>query len=273
MAEEGKTTEGGEDGEKLDRILGHMDSLHAKHDAMALKTEAHGAKIDALCSRMDAMESAMNEGGMADKAKADKAKADAAEKEEKEKEEKAKADKAKADSEEVEKAKADAAASKARADALEARLADMDKRIPAQLPDEQRALFAAEQAKAERVHQAFGDSAGAPHWMNGETRTQYVARLASKFKDHSKSWKSVDLNKLPEDALAVAAERIYADAMDFALHPSDVAPGTLRMIPSKDDTGRVIKRFAGDIKTTFGPFMQPVRHLVALAPRQFKTTH
>lgn len=266
-------------GEKLDKLLSGLDSITSRLDAVEEKEKAKADSgsniekfIDAFTKRMDAE----CEERKADRKRLDDVSSmmdafgkrmDAMSKkdaEETEDEKKAKADataKKDAEEKEAEKAKADAAARADSNASLMARLAEMDKRIPAQLPENERSVLASEQAKAERVHQAFGDSAGAPHWLNGESRVQYVARLASKFKDHSKDWKSVDLNVLPEAALDVAATRIYADALAEAAHPTTVRPGVLLPQFVKDAAGRVITKYVGDPNACWDQFNPPVRHV------------
>lgn len=260
---------------KLDAIAAHLDSLHKRMDSDAEERKADKARMDAACARMDSAE----EERKADKAKkdaeemaADKARKDAAEKEEEEKAEKVKADAAKKDADEKEKkAKADAA----RADAnpeLRAQIADLQARIsrmPADVTDEDRAHFVAAQSQAERVAQAFGDSAGAPRWLNGETVPQYRRRLLSKYKAHSADWKDADLSKIADDsALTVIEKRIYADAMQAALHPTDLGAGQLREIKRVDAAGRTISNFVGSETAAWAPFANPHRRGKVVRPPQ-----
>ena len=251
-----------EGGEKLDKVLAHLESLHTKHDALA-------GTCDALGKRMDAIEEHVHGKAKADadeKERADaKRKADAEEKQRADAKMKADADaeaKAKADAEEKEradgaKAKADAeekerADAKAKADAaargdtaLAARLAEIEKRLPTQIPEDQRQRFVDEQVQWERVAHAFGDSAGAPRPLNGETFVEYSRRLTAPYKKHSKDWKDTDLSTLQEQALGIAGRQIRADALQAAAHPSDVPAGVLREIRQRDQAGREIIRFVG----------------------------
>jgi hypothetical protein len=226
---------------KSDGMSEFMDSFKKRMDAAEEERRADRARLDEMCGKVDAM--AKKDGEESEEEK--KKKADAAEAEEKAKKDAAEAE---------EKAKKDAAG--VNADLL-ARLAEIDKRLPASLPENERQAFVVEQARAERVHQMFGDAAGAPHWHNGETRQQYLARLASKFKAHSRDWKDIDLNALPEAALAVAATRIYADAMEAARHPTDLPAGTLRMLTEKDQAGRAIHKFVGSEDAAWKMFSNP----------------
>lgn len=237
---------------KADGMSEFMDSFKKRMDAWEESSKADKARLDAACEKMDAMSKKDEESEEDKKKKEEQAKKDAAQAGEKAKKDAAEAD---------EKAKKDAANGNS---ALLDRLAVLEaqaKHIPDVLPNDQRALFASTQMNAERVYQAFGDSAGAPHWLNGETHPQYVARLASKWKDHSKDWKSVDLNALPEAALHIAATRIFADALAEATHPTKVRPGVLIPQRFKDAAGREITKYFGDPNACWDQFNPPVRHV------------
>jgi hypothetical protein len=251
------------EGEKLDTILSHLDSLHKRMDA------ADKERADAA-TRLDSWDKARKDAE--EKEKDEKAKADAARKdaEEKEKEEKVKADAAKeedekkadaarkdAEDKEKEKAKADAA----RADAggiLSAKIADLERRMPVELPEADRARLVDAQSKAERVAQAFGDSA--PRWTNSENELQYRVRLLGKFKSHSPKYKESDLSKIGDAvAFTVAEDTIYADAWDAAIRPVSVEGGVLREVVETDRTGRKISRFYGDPSAAWDDFKIPAR--------------
>lgn len=247
------------EGEKLDKILSHLDSVHKRLDAMEEGYADSKKRLDAACERMDATDKARAD---AEEQTKEQERADAARKdaEKEEEEKKAKADAARKDAEDKEKedkAKADAA----RADSadLATQIADLRKQIPVELAEEDRARFVDVQSKAERVAQAFGDFA--PRWMSGESLPQYRQRLLSKFKQHSADWKGVDLAKLGDDALAVAETKIYADAWGAATRPVNIEGGTLREVTENDRTGRKITRFYGDPEACWGPFKQPARHV------------
>lgn len=258
--------------EKLDAFL---DSFGKRMDAEAEERKADRKRLDAVCSKMDAWD----EEKKADKSRKDaeeKARMDAAEKEkeEKEKEEKAKADKARADAEEEEKkreekAKADAAradsGTAAKIAALEAKIAGLE---PAQLTGDELKAFSDAQVRAEPVYQAFGDSAGAPRWLNGETVDAYVRRLLGKVKQHSPKWKDKDLAKADASILDIAQEQIYADALQAAAHPTDLPAGQLRMIEKKDSAGRLVRTFVGNERAAWEPFTNHLHTGRFLRPAQ-----
>src|SRR6185312_4312585 len=105
---------------------------------------------------------------------------------------------------------------------------------------EERQAFCDAQVKADRVAHAFGDSAGAPHWMHGETVAEYIRRLAGPYKRYSKHWKDIDLNRLDASAVGIAADQIYADAYEASTSPETVGAGALREVVTVDDAGRKI---------------------------------
>ena len=223
-----------EAGEKLDKILAHVDSLGKRMDAMeATETPP---KADAEEEGEDKPKADAEEEGEA------KEKADA--------EEDIARLKADADVEEA-KEKAD----KAIADAADARrrIADVEKMLPKQLSDADYAAMADAQAKADRVFQAFGDSAPRP--LQGEDLNGYRRRLANRLREHSPALKDVNLHAINDAAAFEFMEKqVYADAMAAALSPVDLPEGVLREMRSPDLTGRQITTFAG----TAGTWMRPM---------------
>ncbi len=279
-AEKAPTTS--KEGEKLDLVLKHLDSLHKRMDAYETK-KADAEEPDASQKKADAEDDedeeveadadgaaeALAEEGEPRKARkrarkdagADEALGEEREANKLKRNDKKRADKSRKDAGDEEDEEDEEMRGDSRADAADLRrqIADLERRIPAEMPEEDRARFVDAQAKAERVAQAFGDSAGAARWVNGETLLQYQRRLLGKFKDHSPAWKSVDLAKLDSDALAVAERQIYADAMRAAMNPESVEGGSLRQVITTDDTGRRIRKFYGDPEACWGAFKQPAR--------------
>lgn len=189
------------------------------------------AKIDSLCTRMDAMESKKD----AAEDPADEPKKDADDEPKDEKKEEARAD-----SEHVQ--------TRAELAAVKKQLADITKAMPKHLSDAEFSQFADAQARGDSVFQAFGDSASRP--LQGEDLGAYRRRLAGALQKHSRDWKEADLRKMDDTVFAVVEERIYADAMEAAMHPVDVEPGVLREISRVDrTTGQRTIEFAG--KNTF----------------------
>jgi hypothetical protein len=125
--------------------------------------------------------------------------------------------------------------------------------------------FVTAQAQADRVAQAFGDSA--PRWLDGEGLLNYKRRLAGKYKQHSTTWKDADLAKVDVSVLDQIVTQIYADAMTASVDPSRVPRGELREQIEPDRTGRRITRFVGDPESCWSIFKQPVRGVVAIGGR------
>jgi hypothetical protein len=264
---------------KLDSILGGLKDAaderkadRARMDAAEKERKADREKLDSYCAKSDA----------AEKERMDAAKADAEKK--KEEEEKCRKDaeeKAKAD---AERATADAAAAKADADAkakadaaaaataaegselakLRGEFATLSRLVPAQVTPEVRQRMAGFQRRAHETHLAFGDSAGAPAPMNGESEVDYRIRLLSGFQKHSKVYKDADLSKVAIADVSVFGaieDSIYSDAMHEAEHPSVITKGVL--IPQKimDGAGRTITKYVGDPNACWDQFNPPIRHV------------
>lgn len=264
---------GSKEGEKIDRILAHLDALHARHDAMETGSSEMAAKFDALCKRMDALEIKEKPEGGGEKPPA----AEHQHKEEGHEDANLKAEAEPtplaADGEEqpgtesemkaleVERGENHLKAHDSAADSakLRARLDEIEKHV--NMPEDVRTQFVAAQSKAERVHQAFGDAAGAPRWTQGEKIDQYRRRLLSAFKKHSKAWAEVDLAPFVGKALDVVEDQVYADSITAAKNPTDIGPGMLRESVTVDATGRRISRFYGDPEACWGPFKQPLRRI------------
>jgi hypothetical protein len=123
------------------------------------------------------------------------------------------------------------------------------------------------QERAERVAQAFGDSQGAPRWLQGETLDQYRRRMANKFRQHSLAWKDIDLTPFSGNALAPVEAQVYADAMHAAMHPTSVEGAPLREMVKKDATGRLIRDFYGDPEAAWGPFKLHPRMIANLTTK------
>lgn len=260
------------DAEKLDKIISHLDSASEKMDAFGKRIDAmesnyadSAKRVDAACERLDGFEKIRKDA----EAKEEEAKKDAsrkdAEKEEEEKK-KAKADAARKDAEEEEKKKADAA----RADAaggeitrkMQAQIDALMQDRPATLTADQKVRMVGFQAKAERVAQAFGDSAGAPPCVMGEGEHDYRVRLVAKYKAHSTKFKDVDLNKVQDStAFETIEDAIYADAMHAAHHPRDIAPNVLLPRIRQDATGRKITSYVGQPGSCWNQFKMPFRYV------------
>jgi 8-oxo-dGTP pyrophosphatase MutT (NUDIX family) len=236
---------GGGSGETLDKTLKCLDAMGARMDAWEeSEKEKEKAKADKK-ARKDAKRAAA-----ADAA----AKADAqAKKDAEEAETKAKEDQAKADA----KAKADAESD------VRKRISDVEARLPKQMTDADFAAISDAQVKYDRVNLMHGKRASRP--MDGETLLAYRRRLASDLKEHSPSWKGIDLRTIADEtAFGNIESIILADAENAALHPAAPPEDYLREIVNEDITGRKISTFVGKPSAWMKDFTAPKRRLVGI---------
>lgn len=241
------------EGQKLDKILSHMDSLSKRIDAF------EAAKKDGDPDpSLDAPAETATDG---EKEKADKAKKDAEEEAEKEKADKAKKD-AETEEEKMALEKAEEAKKDAEMEGIKKKIADMDEKMPKEMSDSDYAEMADAQAKADSVASAFGTSASRP--LNGEGLLAYRKRMARGFQKHSKTWGEVDVYVLPKSAFEIAETQIYADAMQAARTPTDLPLGQLREIRQTDRAGRTISTFHGDMNAWMNDFKSTKRRLVGI---------
>ena len=247
------------DGEKLDKVLAHLDSVAKMCDSLSSRMDAYeekekaDAEEDESEKKDEDLDDNKPEPVAADsKKKADRARKDAEEEE--------MADKAKKDAEEeMAKAKADSAE-------MRKKIADLEARIPKQMSDDDFAKMADAQARADSVANAFGKRAPRP--LDGENLDRYRRRLATGFKEHSPAWGKIDLNKINDaGAFEIAENQIYADAMSAARNPIDIEEGVLRPITSRDpQTDRLTTTFVG--RNTFIKAMKsPVRMVAGINTR------
>jgi 8-oxo-dGTP pyrophosphatase MutT (NUDIX family) len=234
-------------GTQLDKVLGKMDAF-----------------CDSMGKRMDAIEASEKERKDAD----DKAKADAAEEARKKGDpEQLKADKAKKDAEEAEaKAKKDAEEkekeekAKADSDEIRKKVDDLAAKMPKQASDKDHAALIDAQARADDIFQDFGISAPRP--LDGEDRPKYERRVARMLKEHSPTWKNVDIGAFADDAAFEPVQaQIYAEAKRAALNPTALPDGGLRMI-TKQSGGHTINTFVGQPDAWMKQFAGPVRQNV-----------
>jgi hypothetical protein len=251
MAEETEKTEARDDadaGQKLDKILAHMDGLTKRMDAL------EGKKADAEDKEeKEEYDDSDMEFEDSDEEKEEKADEDG---EFEGDPKRVAADKRKkADEAEEKEEKSDSKKMDAKADAVDVRkeIKRVEAMIPKQMSDADYAKMADAQARADKVYAAFSDSAPRP--LQGENLDAYRRRLAGGLKKHSSSLSSVDLNAIKDPAAFDFMEKqIFSDAMAAAMNPSDLGEGVLREINERDITGRVITRFVGEAKSWMSGF-------------------
>ena len=117
------------------------------------------------------------------------------------------------------------------------------------------------QARADQAYAQFGQQARAP--MSGENALNYRKRLMKDLQSHSATYKDVDIAAMNDPALVAIAERqIYADAVQSANNPVNIQKGTLLPRVRKDEAGRRITEYHGDMNTWLSAFKSPGQQLV-----------
>lgn len=192
------------------------------------------------------------------------------------------ADQARLDSEEKDRAEKEArerkdSEEKMRADAqLRSDNAEMKKQIDAMnaqlkalttpLSVSDRDALSAAQARWDSVAQMFGDSVPAP--LHGESPIAYRQRLASKFQKHSEKFKGIRLDSLDGVVFDTVEEQIRMDAQAVAKSPAVMPAGKLIPIIRRDEAGRQITEYSGDMDAWLGHFKHQGHGVRLLDPRQ-----
>ena len=301
---EDKARKDAEGGEKLDKLLSCLDSVGERLDSISKRMDAYEAKKDrkdddddatkrkdALRSRKDAGEELTAEEEdelqgkpkevVADKSKKSRkddedeledhkgfkkdSKKDDDEEEEKKdrKDSKSRRDSKREDEEDEENERKDA---RKDSDVRAIIAAAMKEVMPAPRSDEDYALMADAQARADSVFAAMGGHAPRP--LDGESLLGYRRRLAAKLQTHSAKWKGTSLFSLPDSVLNIAEQDIYNDAMEAAQHPLDLPEGQLRGVTSNDaTTGRTMTKFYGR-NTFIRQLARPGRRVTAIGARK-----
>jgi hypothetical protein len=125
-----------------------------------------------------------------------------------------------------------------------------------------RSEFIEAQSRATRLLQAFGDSAGASPFLQGESLLQYRARLAAKFQKYAPKFKDANLSRITcPHAFAGIENEIYNDAAAEAAHPTSASlrPGELRYITTMDAANRPITRAVGGDGSCWDQFNAPYK--------------
>ncbi len=234
------------------------------------KADAQGDKLDAIMSllgktisRLDEMETKSNLPAPPLVTAADKkAKTD------EDKEEEMKADEAE-EAKPVEKSdsegKIEMPAGEMKFDEEEAK----DDEEEAKKCDEDVAVMADCQAKADSVYSAFGKSASRP--LSGESLTAYRKRMVRGLQAHSDEMKNVNINAIKDEAmLTVVEKRVYADAIAASRGTGAIAKGQLIELHKKDRAGRTITEFRGDMEAWLGDFKLPAYRVMKFNTENFK---
>lgn len=242
-----------------EKVPAWADALNKRFDEVCGRMDAIEGKGEAKFDRKDSEEEVMDRKDSEEEEKGEKKEEKKDARKDSEKEEKAEKEEKK-DSEEKEERKAEKADSQRENAELRKRIADMDKRLSEfakPLSHEDREALATAQHRADSLAQLFGDSVAPP--MHNESAISYRMRLAAKFQKHVKNdaLKGARLDSLDAATFSLLEDQIYADAQSAAMHPA--APVAGRLIPQirRDDSGRQITTYTGDIGAWMAPFTAP----------------
>lgn len=152
---------------------------------------------------------------------------------------------------------------------LKAQLKSMNDRItslttPLSVSD--RDALSSAQARWDSVAQMLGDSIPAP--LHGESPIAYRQRLASRFQKHSDKFKGIRLDSLDGVVFDTVEEQIRMDAQAYARSPAVSPAGRLIPIIRRDEAGRQITEYSGDMNAWLGFFKHEGSGVRILDPRQ-----
>ncbi|WP_254601383.1 NUDIX domain-containing protein [Burkholderia lata] len=258
-------------GARMDALENKGGNANAANEEATRKAEEERRKEE---EAKRALEGAIAAGGAEESAEAkaqreakehsdadEKARMDAAESERKEKE-----DQLRKDSEE--KVRADAQLRSDNED-MKKQIADMNAKLSAlttPLSATDRDQLSAAQARWDSVAQMFGDNVPAP--LHGESPLAYRQRLASKYQKHSASFKGIRFDSLDSDSFTAVEEQIRMDAQTYAKSPAVSPSGKLIPIIRRDEAGRQITEYSGDMDAWLGHFKHQGHGVRLLDPRQ-----
>jgi len=124
--------------------------------------------------------------------------------------------------------------------------------------DEEEAMYADCQAKADSVFAAFGKSASRP--LKGESVMAYRKRMLRGLQAYSDAYKEVNINLIKDEKLLSIAEKtIFADALVASRSDSTIAAGQLIELHTRDRAGRVITTFKGAVSSWLDQFKVPAQ--------------
>jgi hypothetical protein len=116
------------------------------------------------------------------------------------------------------------------------------------------------QTRADSVYMAASRRAPPPHAY--ERPDEYRRRLIDGLKVYSPTWQKADLQTVPEDALAVMENQIYADAAANA-KKHGLQARQIRPLPTRTASGHEAIEYVGGDNAWFGrQFERPARRAV-----------
>jgi 8-oxo-dGTP pyrophosphatase MutT (NUDIX family) len=151
---------------------------------------------------------------------------------------------------------------KAKLEAMNARITSLT--TPLSVSD--RDALSSAQARWDSVAQMLGDSIPAP--LHGESPIAYRQRLAARFQKHSDKFKGIRLDSLDGVVFDTVEEQIRMDAQSYARSPASSPNGKLIPIVRRDEAGRQITEYSGDMNAWLGFFKHEGQSVRLLDPRQ-----
>jgi len=91
----------------------------------------------------------------------------------------------------------------------------------------------------------------------------YRKRMLRGLQAHSDEMKNVNINKIADEAmLQIVEKRVYADALAASRGTGAIAKGQLIALHKKDQAGRTITEYRGDMEAWLGDFKLPTHRVV-----------
>jgi hypothetical protein len=116
------------------------------------------------------------------------------------------------------------------------------------------------QSRADEAYRAANRRAPPPHAY--ERPDSYERRLIEGIASHSPTWARADFSKMPDNAFAVAASQVLAEAVKSG-PTAGLKPGEIREMPSESHGGHKVIEFRGGENSSFiKHFTRPARRAV-----------
>lgn len=138
---------------------------------------------------------------------------------------------------------------------------DDDDEEEARKADEEEAAMCDAQAKADSVYSVYGKSASRP--LKGESLMSYRKRMLRGLQGYSDAYKGININSIKDEKLlALAEKQIFADAVAASRASAHIGAGQLIATQKKDQAGRTITTYRGDMEAWLGDFKVPAMRVM-----------
>jgi hypothetical protein len=147
------------------------------------------------------------------------------------------------------------------------RLAESEARNMSPITEDDERRMYADQAVFDQAYVAAGRRAPPPHPF--ERPDSFKRRLAAGLQSLSTRWATADFQKIPSDALEIAAEQVRADALANG-RTAGLQATEIREIPSTSASGHRTREFVGGPEASFiKRFTRPARRAQFQAPEDY----